>query len=122
VLERGPEQRGDDFIHDVEDSICDRLFALLPQQVLTSASDWLAGVLEATPRSGLTSFHRLQPLHQTSTGQPFDDQGAFLELRPDLASEKYVPVAVVATELLVVLERLEPMKSRQSWQQAFESM
>ena len=125
VLEKGPDQRLDELIYSVQVCSNNRLFALLPQRVLTSVTDWIAVLLEARSRSGLTSFHRLQPLHQTSTGQPFEDKAAFLELRPDIASEQHRPVAVVATEPLVVLEHSESMKpvnSRQSWQRAIEAM
>jgi len=127
VLERRTDQSWNRLIQEVRGCIGDRWFAVLPQRVLTSVSDWIAVLSENASRPGLAGFRRLQPSHQTSTGQPFDDRGAFLQIRSDGASNHADSVGVVATEPLVGLAHQPeapnmPMHSRQSWQKAVEAL
>lgn len=104
-----------------------RRFAVLSTAVLTSTSDWLSamemGYIHLPP--GL--FDGCRPTLQTPKGQPVDRMAAYMLLGSEIVDATSANICEINSEPLMILAANVatpslPSQSRQSWQQAVETL
>ena len=101
--------------------------AVLPREVLTSASNWIAA-LQSDAVFTQSAFERLVPTLHDFSGQPFDCDSAYLQKLPFLPNIK-TTVAVATEPLLVERQSMEagvllaslPPQSREAWRARVEA-
>ena len=96
---------------------------------MTSTTDWLVALNVFRANCVSSSMNRLHPLFRDSSGQPADDEGAYLLFQSEGLARSPIANAVsrvVETEPLVALARRDksfagPKQSRDYWQQVLEA-